>query len=209
MSLTTSFRQKLFDVFRLTYFFGISYIRSRFEFPTILNRQGLKGKGVEVGVWKGEFSLFLLKHWKGEVLYSVDPWKTFGSDEYIDDMNINQQQFDQIHNDVANLLKPFGNRSKIIRKTSLDASLDFEDNSLDFVYLDGRHNYEGVKEDIELWFGKVKKGGILAGHDYLDGQIGSTDFGVKQAVDEFVKTSNPGKLLVTAKDNYPSWFLIK
>lgn len=57
--------------------------------------------------------------------------------------------------------------------------------SLDFVYLDARHDYESVVEDLEAWFDKVRPGGILAGHDYLDGVHPAGVFGVKTAVDEF------------------------
>ena len=79
---------------------------------------------------------------------------------------------------------------------------------MDFVYLDGRHHYEGIKEDIKSWFPKVKPKGILCGHDYLNTIIGKTHFGVKKAVDEFALENN-FKILVTHKDEFPSWFIIK
>jgi hypothetical protein len=53
--------------------------------------------------------------------------------------------------------------------------------SFDFIYIDANHSYEEVREDLRLWFPKVKLGGIIGGHDY-----GFSAFpGVKQAVDEF------------------------
>ena len=208
MFLKTSIRQSVFDIYRLTYFFKISYVRTRVELPLVLNRQRLTGKGVEVGVWKGEFSDFILKRWKGKILYSVDPWKYFPGDEYEDDMNIQQKQFDIIYEQVNSLLGVYGNRSKRIRKTSVEASEDFKNETLDFVYLDGRHSYKGVKEDIELWFPKVRNGGLLCGHDYINEVIGNTDFGVKKAVDEFIEETSL-RLIVTKKDKYPSWFAFK
>jgi len=53
---------------------------------------------------------------------------------------------------------------------SLDASLlqSLPDESYDFVYLDGDHSYEGVKAEIPLYWEKVKRGGVLAGHDYCN-----------------------------------------
>jgi predicted O-methyltransferase YrrM len=48
----------------------------------------------------------------------------------------------------------------------LEVVNQFEDESLDVVFIDLTHTYESVKQDIELWLPKVKKGGILAGHDY-------------------------------------------
>ena len=208
MSLKTIIRQSVFDIYRLTYAFNLSYVRTRTELPIILNKRGLTARGVEVGVWKGEFSDFLLKNWKGEKLYSVDPWRNFTNDEYKDEMNIKQLEFDKIHDDVAKILSIHGKRSEIIRDVSIKAALHFEDESLDFVYLDGRHHYEGVKEDIEYWFPKVKAGGILCGHDYLDTIIGETHFGVKTAVDEYSVESGL-KVIVTDKDEYPSWFILK
>lgn len=208
MSFTTTIRQSFFDIFRLSYFFKIFYIRTRAELPLILNRRGLTGEGVELGVWKGEFSDFLLSNWKGKKLYSIDPWKNFDADVYIDDMNISQQEFDKIFDDVQAQLSRYENRSKIIRDLSVEAALVFKNESLDFVYLDARHNYKGVKEDIEAWYNKIKAGGLICGHDYLDKIIGNTVFGVKQAVDEFTKR-NKLKVFITDKDIYPSWFIIK
>ena len=64
---------------------------------------------------------------------------------------------------------------------------------MDFVYIDARHDYESVLEDLNAWFHKVKPGGILAGHDYADGMLPQGDFGVKSAVDEFfAEQRHPG-----------------
>lgn len=208
MVIKTFIRQSIFDIFRLSYSLRLSYIRTRTELPIILNKRRLIGNGVEVGVWKGQFSDFLLSKWKGERLYSVDPWRNFSSDEYIDDMNISQVAFDVIYGDVKKLLGKYGNRSEIVKVDSVQAAKRFEDHSLDFVYLDGRHHYEGIKEDLDSWYSKVKPGGIFCGHDYLDTIIGETHFGVKRAVDEFAHLHNY-KVIVTDKDEYPSWFFLK
>jgi SAM-dependent methyltransferase len=70
-----------------------------------------------------------------------------------------------------------------MRMTSQDAVHQFDDASLDFVFIDASHEYEDVKDDIRVWIKKVKPGGILAGHDYY---INGEDFfpGVKKAVNE-------------------------
>jgi hypothetical protein len=44
----------------------------------------------------------------------------------------------------------------------------FDDHSLDAVFVDGSHLYDDVKRDIEAWMPKVRKGGILFGHDLND-----------------------------------------
>ena len=50
--------------------------------------------------------------------------------------------------------------------TSQYAASQIEDNSVDIIFIDANHNYNNVKKDIELWYPKVRKGGILIGHDY-------------------------------------------
>lgn len=193
---------------RFSYRFGIFYIRSRNEFPLILNSLNLKGEGAEIGVWEGDFSDFLLRNWNGKKLNSIDPWKFFDNKDYKDAMNIEQKRFDDVYENTAMKLSEFGSRSQIIRKASKEASETFADEQLDFVYIDAQHHYEAVKEDIELWFPKVKKGGIVAGHDYLNGVRGDTVFGVKKAVDEFAK-ANKLKLVISNEPDLKSWFIRK
>jgi len=59
----------------------------------------------------------------------------------------------------------------------------FNDQSVDFCFLDGDHTYEAVSEDVRNWFPKIRPGGILAGHDYVSDEHA----GVKRAVDEFFR----------------------
>ena len=60
-----------------------------------------------------------------------------------------------------------------VKKSSVEASKDFKDGSLDLVYIDAAHDYESVKQDILTWLPKIKKGGFIAGHDYrYDPNIG-------------------------------------
>jgi predicted O-methyltransferase YrrM len=68
-----------------------------------------------------------------------------------------------------------------IRGVSKEVSQQFEDESLDVVFIDATHTYPAVKQDIQLWLPKVKKGGILAGHDFEPAHPG-----VVKAVDELL-----------------------
>ena len=76
----------------------------------------------------------------------------------------------------------------IIRDFSAEAANSFEDGSIDWIYVDGDHSYEFVKQDLNLWWPKISTGGTICGDDYQDGkyQVESLDFGVVKAVDEFV-----------------------
>ena len=71
----------------------------------------------------------------------------------------------------------------MMRRDSESALSEFEDGSLDFVYIDGNHLYEFVKKDLELSLRKMKPGGYITGDDYSPG--GWWKGGVKRAVDEF------------------------
>lgn len=193
----------------VVYRWGIPFVANRGEIPSILNARGLVGEGAEIGVKEGQFSEYLLDHWHGRVLYSVDPWREFSLAEYHDADNVNQQAQDRNYETTIRRLARFGERSKALRATSEEAAKGVADESLDFVYLDARHDYASVKEDIGLWYPKVKPGGVLAGHDYLDGQLGKTMFGVKPAVDEFAAAEGLKVRSTWREPVYKSWLVIK
>ena len=85
---------------------------------------------------------------------------------------------ERLFNVVSTNFLKFEGRAKLLREKSWDAADQFEDQSLDLVYIDGDHTYEGVVKDLAAWFPKVKKSGMFCGDD-----IGWP--GVKKAVDEF------------------------
>ena len=187
-------------------------IGHRRELGLLLNAQKLTGQGAEIGVKEGKYSERILHFWQGQLLYSIDPWKEFGED-YQDIANVGQAQQDAYYFETQGRLARFDGRSRIFRMTSEEAAHELEDGSLDFAYLDAQHHYEAVKHDIALWWPKIKKGGLLCGHDYSDenetdekGNV--TVFGVKRAVDEFAKETG-AKSFTTTKDKRPSWFIRK
>jgi hypothetical protein len=158
---------------------------ARNQLPELLNRRGLGGTGVEVGVKRGIFSESILRGWRGRTLISVDPWLEAPEDEYVDIANVTQAEHDRFYEETTERLERFGKRSVIWRMTSTEAAARIEPGTLDFVYLDARHDYGSVTEDLEQWFDKIRPGGVFAGHDYFDGLVPAGLFGVKSAVDEF------------------------
>jgi len=184
-------------------------IPTRCDFEKLLEAKGLLGKGVEVGVCEGEYSLYLLSTWKGDRLYSVDPWKAFG-EEYTDINNAHQDLHDIRYQQTKEKLSVFGKKSIIVRKTSLEASILFGNETVDFVYLDAQHHYDAVRADILAWYPKIRSGGILCGHDYIDGVYIGGIFGVRLAVQEFAKRENL-QIYVSGEtgDEVPSWYLLK
>lgn len=114
--------------------------------------------GVEVGVAEGFFSEDMLKTIPGLKLYGIDAWVSYENyQEYIDR---EEKCFEEAKRRTA------GYDCTLIRKFSMDAVKDFADNSLDFVYLDGAHDFYNVAMDISQWSKKVKIGGVVWGHDF-------------------------------------------
>lgn len=181
---------------------------TRKEIPLLLNQMGLVGRGVEVGVYKGGFSKAILDLWNGERLYSVDAW-TFQSDVILDKSNVSDAEHMAAYNECIDVLRPFGTRSKIIRGFSETVATIFEDGSLDFVYLDARHDYRSVTADLEAWWPKIKAGGILSGHDYFDKFVRKNLVEVKRAVDTFFQFGQLAIVHQTTDDNLPSWIVQK
>lgn len=161
--------------------------------------------GAEIGVFLGGLSMRLLQS-PTLTLYMVDSWTTSeGDGQYAKsgDFHANltqEQQNEYFGNTILNTAFA-GNRAKIIRKTSVEAAKEVPDGSLDFVFIDADHSYEGCKQDIETWLPKLKKNGLLSGHDY-----NNTDypcFGVDKAVDKFVEETG---LTLELGNNF-TWFI--
>eukprot|EP01031_Cornospumella_fuschlensis_P025083 gene25083-30297_t len=162
-------------------------LSTRGELPKYAEALGLLGEAVEVGVRDGEFSDWILQNWKGKKLHVVDPWLAQDNSLYKDVSNVQQKEQDERYEMVKDrLTRAHAGRFEIHRKYSTDAAKEVPDNSLDFVYVDARHDYAGVKEDLEAWWPKLRPGGLLAGHDFVpDGVHKEGAFGVQKAVFEF------------------------
>ncbi len=158
---------------------------NRRDFCNIINEKNYQ-IGVEIGLGFGSYSEYLLKNSKLEKLYSIDPFDSTTA-EFYDGLKSTKQK-----------LLPFSDRSTFIRKTSKDAVIDFEDGSLDFIYIDGDHRTEFVKEDMILWYPKLKMGGFFSGHDYDHSQQGLVD-----VVNEFCESFNIETLYITSTTNLP------
>jgi hypothetical protein len=196
--------------YRFTYRRTITRVPARDELPALLNARGLLGRGAEIGVKLGKYSDELLTNWHGEELVSVDPWLSADPDEYVDRSNVSQDEFDSYYEQTCERLARHGSRSSIWRMTSVEAAAKVPDHALDFVYVDARHDYESVKEDLHAWASKVRPGGILAGHDYVDGDLPQGEFYVKSAVDEFFGERGipvHGTEGPSAVEMFPSWIV--
>lgn len=114
-------------------------------------------KGAEIGVSEGRFSEQMLQAIPGLQLLSVDPWQAYG--------RISQRLCDERHEHAVSRLAQYPGAT-ILRASSLEAAQTVADGSLDFCYLDGDHTFDAIMLDIILWAPKVRKGGMVSGHDY-------------------------------------------
>jgi hypothetical protein len=153
-----------------------------------LTSRGLTGRGVEVGVQRAIFSEVILARSQLAELVLVDPWREF-DDTYRDISNVGQAEHDEALAEARERLRRFGPRASFWRMTSLEAANRTTDATLDFVYLDARHDYASLMEDLRAWSPKVRAGGVIAGHDYIDGELEAGVFGVRSAVNEFFAAS--------------------
>ena len=153
--------------------------------------------GAEIGVCGGHHASFFLSELDIDFVFLIDP--------YVEYKNLGRLWVSKEVKEWKKLvhinLDKYKHKIKWIKEKSADAVKFITDNSLDFVYIDGNHDYEFVVEDISLYYPKLKIGGLLSGHDYNYGSV-------KKAVNEFI---NKQKLklhtenFANGKRNYDWW----
>ncbi len=177
---------------------------------------GLVGKGAEIGVLRGDFSREILDRWDGKRLYMVDCWDHQNDNVYVDKNNHSKEDH-QINMQIAkHSVEKYGDRYEMIKSYSVDASKLFENDELDFVYIDARHDYQGVLEDLTAWYPKVKHGGIISGDDYIMPENREfvkqfAKFEINEALIDFIKLQEINvQIYLTIDDNvYLSWYFVK
>ena len=189
---------------------------SRDDLPAFFKEMGYE-VGVEIGVYKGEYLKLFCE--AGLKMYGVDPWLPYIDFDIESENRIQRQDF--LFGHAKKFLEPYKNCS-LVRKMSMDAVKDFEDESLDFVYIDGNHRFKYIAEDLCEWTKKVKKGGAISGHDYIHPRRvrGDRDFNlqVKFVVDAFTEAFQIDNWYVLGerdapkedkRDRFRSWLWIK
>jgi hypothetical protein len=192
----------------------------RFEIPDC-NRDDLPATcvkmgylvGVEIGVCDGIYHEKWCK--AGLQMYGVDPW--CASDDY----RVNNNRQEVHYKRALERLAPYAHVTTLIRKSSADTLADFAPGSLDFVYIDGLHNFKDIAHDIWEWSKKVRIGGLVSGHDYAESSkpLGDPNvIHVKFVVDAYTKALriNPWFILGRRetlpgekRDKFRSWMWVK
>jgi len=175
-------------------------ITSIHNFGPFLKRKKLLGDCAEIGVAEGRFSLEMML-WGFKKIYLVDNWRympgQFGDGGQPDDWHKKNLAM------VKDKMKPY--KAVFLQGDSIAMADKVKNGSLSFIWLDANHAEEAVGNDLEAWLPKLKKGGIMSGHDY------NSFYGVKKAVDEFCfKNGSTGivKFLPEngIEENFGFWF---
>lgn len=165
----------------------VTFSRDGAGFGELLNVLGLIGTIVEVGSAYGGHARKILSSWRGSRMYLVDIWARQSPDVYREDTS--KVDYD-LWFDECQKLQQQDDRVRLLRSMSVDAAGQFEDGSLDFVYIDANHDEEAVFADLLAWGPKVKGGGVLAGHDFFC----RTDHGhwtqVEDALEKYFSSAN-------------------
>jgi len=147
---------------------------SAVELHHIIKEMGNDLLGLELGVWYGVNIGHILEECSNvKLLIGVDPYQPYQDwNRYID-----QNLMDQAYHHANVIVKGFGPRAELIKSTSLEVSSSFNQ-KLDFIFIDGDHSFDRCYEDLNLWYEKVKSGGLFSGHDF-------TLPGVNKAINQF------------------------
>jgi len=162
--------------------------------------------GLEVGVQRAEFAEYICSHFPGLKYYGVDSWTPYAGYTDIVASRHGQEDFDALYEVSKQKLAPYD--ATLIKNWSVEAAKGFDDESLDFVYIDGNHQFEFITADIAAWLPKVRKEGMLCGHDYARVNGHTLKIHVKDAVDGWT-SSHGDKLFVYYKQRSPNWLFFK
>lgn len=136
----------------------------------ILNYLPKNSSGAEIGVWKGEFSEIIIDKLNPSIIYLVDPWLFMGEiypDRwYGGTWATCQLDMDSIY---ESLIKKYENQKnvKIIKDSSVNLLNHIPKKSLDWVYIDGNHDYEFVLNDLRISKELIKSKGMIVGDDFI------------------------------------------
>lgn len=174
-------------------------------------------EGAEIGVERGLYSEVLCKANPKLWLHCIDPWSAGAYDPQaaIHAVDTEQSKYDERYKECVERLKPY--KAVIDRRGSLEAIKDFEDESLDFVYIDANHDFPNFINDLHNWKKKVRPGGIVSGHDYAIFSYKKHNH-VKRALEAYARCYRMQPLFIvgameykegTTRDKYRSWFWVK
>jgi hypothetical protein len=173
----------------------------RDDLPSFYKEMGYS-VGAEIGVFKGKFTERFCQ--AGHKMYAIDPWVGyFGAGKTEQKQDKQERNYEYSKNLLSNY------DCVVIRESSTDAIRRFKNNSLDFVYIDGNHMFKYIAADIVDWWSKVRPGGVISGHDYINSgpQANNVIIQVKAIVDAYAELYDLDFYIT--EEIVPSWMFIK
>ena len=198
--------------------------KTRDELPQIFEREGLK-IGAELGVKRGAYSKIVLSQWKSAEKYVlVDLWAQ--QENYIDLANVPNSEQDKNFIATQNNIAPWSDKIEICRNYTTHCHHMYDNHYFDMIYVDARHDRLGVLQDLNDWWPKLKREGLLCGHDYeeqwdgpqsnnqhweknYDGTIDTTGRVVRGAVDDFAEKVHRQVAVSYREQHWNTWCIRK
>ena len=180
-----------------------------------------------MGVKQGLYAEILLKKWKSCTNYKlVDLWAH--QTNYEDIANVSNEKHESFYQETKTRLRQWADKTEYYKMLSTEASRliadkikEGQESLVDFIYIDARHDYCGVTEDLEHYWSLLKPGGIMAGHDYKSNdEVNGQDWGlcedgsrndsaVKGAVNDFFVPKGITVSVMYREQDWYSWMVQK
>ena len=143
----------------------VPVFQTRYDIGTILESEGLNS-GVELGVQLGHYAAEILKRWpRCREYVLVDLWAK--QENYFDGANVDNSIQNEILNTAMQSTSPWKDKIRVCRNYTTACAINYPDNHFDWVYVDARHDRQGVTEDLTTWWPKLRNGGLMCGHDFV------------------------------------------
>lgn len=140
--------------------------KKRWDFLTTQIKENDYSIGAEIGVQAGKTFKRIVESCPNITLYGIDVWVA-DKQVRLDNQPLEGKEYHKNYDKLNKWIndKKLDGRAIMIRSYS-DQCLDqFKDESIDFIFIDADHSYEGVRRDTLNWSKKVRAGGLVAGHD--------------------------------------------
>lgn len=155
--------------------------------------------GCEIGVFRGGFSKVILDAIPGVRLHCIDPWEVYHDSHFTASGQARNYRI------ATEVLAPYGDRVQIHRQYSQSMHTEFKDGELDFLFIDGMHTFDGCALDLIYYCPKVRKGGMIAVHDYCAQRRG----GVIEAVDAYTRCHMIAPWYVTREEIPTAFWVVR
>mgnify|MGYP003394297785 FL=1 len=186
---------------------------SFFVYMSIAGQKHKKLNIAEIGVYKGDNAMSMLTSTDNiDKLYLIDTYEPYYK-WFTDEIGavFSPEKAEIFFETTKKRFEIYNGKVSFIRKDSSLTAQDFPDSYFHYVYIDGGHDYDIVKKDINAWYPKVKELGVLGGHDsvYPDVSTAIIEFATSNKLTvHFVNAIRNG-LTYPEVNNFEDWWILK